>query len=29
MKRFMVIGALAALLTGAQWAFWSAAAEAG
>lgn len=29
MKRLLVIGALAALLTGAEWAFWAASAEAG
>jgi len=29
MKRFLVIGAMMALLTGAEWAFWSASAEAG
>jgi len=29
MRRLMVIGALAALLTGAQWSFWAASAEAG
>jgi len=29
MNRTLVIGALAVLLTGAEWAFWSAAAEAG
>ncbi len=29
MSRYLVIGALAVLLTGAEWAFWSASAEAG